>query len=154
MKGKKLLCGLLSCVMLLGCFSVANAAEVDTGAARLEELPYSVVELASVEHRDSNKAVGRATGSVNLTLTARELVAAGSAFQMDKDQTVTIKCSYLPSSASVDFGLIDANGKFHYVSGSNGSVNKSIKITTRGQYTFAIRNNAGVSVTVEGRITY
>ena len=151
MKMKKLLCGLLSCIMLL---SVANAAEVGTGTTCLDDLPYSVIEMSYVEHRDNHNAVGRATGSVNLTLAAREIVTAGSPFQMDKDQTVTIKCSYLPSTASIDFGLVDANGKFHYVSGSNGSVDKSIKITTRGQYTFTIRNNAGRSVTVEGRITY
>ena len=150
-KMKKTLCTLLSCAVLFGCFSSASAAEAAPRTTDLEDLPYYVVELSE---RDVKHSVSRATGSVDITLAARELAAAGSSFQMDYNQVVTIKCSYSPASASVDFGLVDSSNKFHYVSGSNGSVDQSIRVSSRGQYTFAIRNNSGRSVTVNGRITY
>ena len=56
--------------------------------------------------------------------------------------------------ASVDFGLIDSDGVFYPVRGSNGSINQTIRIDLRGTYTFAVRNNSSYKVSVSGFVNY
>ena len=85
-------------------------------------------------------AAGRASGKFDITVTAGE--------------TVTINATYSPSSADIDFGLIDKNGIFHYLKGENGAFNKKIEIPENGTYTFAVRNNSDVSVNVTGFVKY
>ena len=73
---------------------------------------------------------------------------------MEAGETVTIKASYSPFSADMDFGLIAPNGRFYYVSVNDGSVDQTIEITQRGEYVLAIRNNASYSVNVSGYVNY
>ena len=73
---------------------------------------------------------------------------------MDVGETVTIDATYSPRSASVDFGLIAPDGLFYPVRGQNGSINKTIEIVERGNYTFAIRNNSNVNISVSGYVKY
>ena len=73
---------------------------------------------------------------------------------LDSGETVTIKCSYTPANAAVDVGLVSANGTFYYVSSSSGSINKTIEITQRGQYSLGIRNNSSNAIQVTGSIRY
>ncbi len=147
MNVKKLLCGTLSCVMLMCCIGSAGAIQTNNYKS-MDEMSYSMVST-----KVGGFSMERATGSINVTLEPRELVA-GSSFQMERGQIVTIKCTYAPTTASIDFGLLEPNGNFRYISGSNGSVNASIQVDERGSYTFAIRNNSGRSVSVSGRINY
>ena len=72
----------------------------------------------------------------------------------ESGETVTITASYSPASASVDFGLIDSDGLFYPVRGSNGSINQTIRIDLRGTYTFAVRNNSNYTVSVSGFVNY
>lgn len=101
-----------------------------------------------------NKIVLRATGHFDIDIPAKTLSEAGTSFSMEYGETVTIKASYSPYSASVDFGLIDSNGRFYYFTESDGSVDRSIRISSRGTYTFAIRNNASYLVSVSGYVNY
>lgn len=152
MNVKKLLCGTLSCVMLMCCIGSAGAIQANNYKP-MDEMSYSLVSTNAVVYKVDGFSMERATGSINVTLEPRELVA-GSSFQMESGQIVTIKCTYAPTTASIDFGLLDPSGKFRYISGSNGSINASIQVNERGSYTFAIRNNSGRSVSVAGRINY
>lgn len=121
---KKTLCSLLTVVLLISCF----AGMVN--------------------------AAGRASGKFDITVTAGELKPAKTGFPMAAGETVTINATYSPSSADIDFGLIDKNGIFHYLKGENGAFNKKIKIPENGTYTFAVRNNSDVSVNVTGFVKY
>ena len=91
---------------------------------------------------------------MNWTIEADTAMQATTSFSLEADETVTINCSYSPRSASVDFGLIAPDGKFYYVSGSNGSINKTLRVTQRGQYYFAVNNNSDNTITVTGFINY
>lgn len=79
---------------------------------------------------------------------------ASSSFPMEYGETVTITASYTPASASMDFGLIDSDGTFYPVRANNGSINQTIRIDLRGNYTFAIRNNSSYTVNVFGFVNY
>ena len=68
--------------------------------------------------------------------------------------TVTIKAAYTPMDASVDVGLVDSDGAFHYFNVKNGSIDKTIRIETRGNYKLAIRNNSGNVISVSGYVKY
>ena len=75
-------------------------------------------------------------------------------FYLEAGETVTINCSYTPFNASVDFGLIIPDGNFRHANRTNGSINKEIKIYSRGSYRLAIRNNSGRTVYVSGYVNY
>ena len=79
---------------------------------------------------------------------------ANTTFPLDPGEVVTIKASYSPFSANVDFGLIAPNGRFYYVTVTDGSVDQSIEITQRGEYTFAVRNNSSYQINVSGYVNY
>ena len=110
----------------------------------------------NVEHRDHviELSLERASGSFNMTVPAKSILRADKSFPLESGETVTIKATYSPFSASVDFGLVDDNGKFHYLTVSNGTFDKTIKVDTRGNYVFAVRNNSGRSISVSGYVNY
>lgn len=96
----------------------------------------------------------RATGHFDIDVPAKTLRKAGTSFSMEYGETVTIKASYTPFSANVDFGLIDSNGSFYHFTETDGSVDRTIKISTRGEYTFAVRNNSSYPISVSGYVNY
>lgn len=100
------------------------------------------------------RAVTEATGRFTITVEAGKEERARTAFSMEAGEIVTINATYTPFSANVDFGLVDENGIFHYLSGKNGSFNESIEITVRGKYTFAIRNNSDKPIEATGYVNY
>ncbi len=73
---------------------------------------------------------------------------------MDKGERITYTCVYTPKSASVDFGYVDADGFFHKINSTNGSIDETIEIEELGQYRLAIRNNDSRAVTVTGTVKY
>lgn len=98
--------------------------------------------------------ITRATGSFNMTVPAKSTLRADKTFPLEAGETVTIKATYSPFSASVDFGLVDPNGVFYYLTASNGSFDKTIRVEERGNYIFAVRNNSSGSVSVSGYVNY
>lgn len=110
----------------------------------------------NVEHRDHVIELGleRASGSFNMTVPAKSILRADKSFPLEAGETVTIKATYSPFSASVDFGLVDSKGKFHYLTVNNGTFDKTIKVDTRGNYVFAVRNNSSQSISVSGYVKY
>ena len=136
MRTRKVVSFLLA-MMLVGCVGLTASAA-----------SFNDAEVAK------SSTVLRATGHFDIEVPAKTTRKAGTSFPMEYGETVTIKASYSPFSANVDFGLIDSNGRFYYFTETDGSVDKTIKISSRGNYTFAVRNNSSYAISVSGYVNY
>ncbi len=135
MKVKKFICLILTLVVAVSCFRVsAVAAEVT---------PYS-----------DDLAVMRAMGKFDMEVPANSAVKADSSFPLEVGEVVTIKATYSPFSASVDFGVIAPDGLFYGLNTTTGSFDKAIKVNQRGHYYFAVRNNSSETISVSGYVNY
>lgn len=114
-------------------------------------IPVSAMENAS---NGKEMIIARATGRFNMDVSANTSRKASTSFPLEAGEVVTIKASYSPFSANVDFGLIDSSGRFHYVTVTDGSVDEAVTVTERGNYTFAVRNNSSYQVSVSGYVNY
>lgn len=135
MGGRKVFCLLLVCAVLSSCLA-ANAKAADS------------------EGQESVFFITRASGSFKVDIPEKSFFTADTSFSLEAGETVTIKASYTPFTASVDVGLIDSDEVFHFITVTNGSVDQTIEIEERGNYTFAIRNNSSRAVCVSGYINY
>lgn len=133
MKGKKILALVLACMMLFGCLGVCAAAATPQG---------------------TDEIVIMATSRFNTTLAANKTAYVGTGFSLAAGEVVTIKATYTPFNASVDFGLIAPDGLFYGLSGSNGSFDEGIQVNQNGVYRLAIRNRSSVAVDVSGYVNY
>lgn len=129
---------------------VSNRSAV-TDVVKLEDLPNVVLENVEAGVIADH---ARATSSVNWNIDRNSTKKATTSFSLEAEETVTINCSYSPSSASVDFGLIAPDNRFYYLTGSDGSFNETLQVTQRGLYYLAIRNNSSNTVTVTGFVNY
>lgn len=140
MRFKKLICMVLLCMLTVGSISVpVNATEAET---------------TSLVNKAAQLAISRASGSFSMSISAKSKVLADSSFPMEAGETVTINASYSPFDASVDFGLVDSDGVFHYFNITDGSIDKTIRIEKSGNYTLQIRNNSSSEVKVSGFVKY
>ncbi len=98
--------------------------------------------------------VQRATNQFNLKVSSGRVAKAATSFSMGPEETITITASFSPSNASMDFGLMDSDGIFHYVTITGGTINQTFLIEEWGDYTLAIRNNSSSTVTVSGFVNY
>ena len=98
----------------------------------------------------------RATKTFEVTVGAYGNANANAkdSFSMEAGETVRIREIYSPEDASMDFGLIDSAGVFHYVNVKDGSIDQAFKISESGTYRLGIRNNSGKTVTVSGFVRY
>lgn len=140
MRLKRFFCVVLVCMLFVGLVGMP------VGATELED---TVSENAML-----NFMLSRATGSFNMTIPAKTKLSASTSFPLAAGETVTIKASYSPFSASVDFGLIAPNGVYYYFNVTDGSIDKTIQVPESGDYTLQIRNNATVEVEVAGFVNY
>lgn len=67
---------------------------------------------------------------------------------------VTTMFDYSPFSASVDFGVIAPDGLFYGLNTTTGSFDDAIKVSQRGHYYLAVRNNSSKPVHVYGHVNY
>lgn len=141
LKLKKCISIFLLSLVLGGYFSISTAALGIEEKITTEECTIETIEL-------------RATGHFDFTIPANTLTRASTDFPMEYGETVTITATYSPSSASVDFGLIDSESVFHYENTSNGIINQTIRIDERGNYVFAIRNNADCEIHISGFVNF
>lgn len=135
MRLKKLICPIVALLLVVSCFA-------------------GTVSAAEYEKPLDSIAVSRASGRFTVDVPAKTVYKASSSFPLEVGETVTIKASYSPFAANMDFGLIAPNGRFYYVSVDDGSVDQTIEITQRGEYVLAIRNNSSYSVNVSGYVNY
>ena len=114
----------------------------------------SMTAMAAESEPHTKANVARATGRFSMDVPGGALVKASSSFPLEAGETVTIKATYTPFSASVDFGLVDSQGTFYYFNVTDGSVDKTIQVEESGDYTLQIRNNSNVEVKVSGFVNY
>lgn len=116
-------------------------------AAELSAAPYddTAVEMT---------AILRATGSFNVSVNPYARAKGDTDFPLEAGETVRIYATYSPESSSVDFGLVDPDGVFHYVSAENGSFDETFEIPESGNYRLGIKNNSGQTVKVSGFVKY
>lgn len=126
MKMKRCVCLLLAAIAMLSCLTVGISAA----------------------------GISRALGSFNITIKAGRTGKSSTLLPLEAGEKVTIKASYTPFSARVDVGLIDENGLFHYVTVEDGSIDETIVVPSRGNYTFAVRNKSNTEISVTGYIEY
>lgn len=118
--------------------------------------PVSAIKVEPITPQTTikNFASPRATESFSINIPAKTQLSANTSFPLAAGETVTIKASYSPFSASVDFGLVAPNGVYYYFTITNGSIDKTIQVPESGDYTLRIRNNANVEVKVVGFVNY
>lgn len=140
MRWKRIIYMVLACMLILGTISVpAAAAEIENTASESFRMSLSTTREAR---------------SFSVNISAKSSALADNSFLMAAGETLTIKASYLPFGASMDFGLVDSDGVFHYFNTMNGSIDKTIQIDESGSYTLKVRNNSNQEVKVSGFIKY
>lgn len=131
------------------CFGLVLALALVVGS-----LGASVMAAESLSYEEVTTVIPRASGKFSTTISAGKAVKIGSSISMEVGDGALFNASYSPSSASVDFGLIDSDNVFHYINITDGSINCGITVDKRGQYTPAIRNNSSDPVYVTGILEY
>ena len=139
MKLRNVLSMVLACLLTIGLAVPVHAAEV---------------EVSGPQSSPANTIVPFASGSFNLNIPAKTSVTADTSLPLEAGDYVTIQATYAPSSAKVDFGLVAPSGTYYYFSVTGGSIDKTMEIPERGNYTLKIRNNASTSVKVSGFVEY
>ena len=140
MQMKRMLCMVLCCVLLVGVISLsANASEV---------------QATNLELSFDNFVSSCATGSFNWTIPAKTNATGDIVFPLAAGETVTIKASYSPFSASVDFGVIAPDGNYYGFNVTSGSIDKSIRVSENGDYILQVRNNSSTEIEVSGFVNY
>ena len=137
MRMKRMLCAALSCA-LLASGSCVHAQAVEPAAAQ---------RVAGIE-------IQRATNQFIVSVPAKKIRGADISFSMAAEEAITINASYFPATASVDFGLVDSDGIFHYINVTTDSINDKIWVDDWGYYTLAIRNNSSSTIDVSGYVNY
>ncbi len=138
---RKIFCLALVFVSIMGCL-VTNAGAYEDVATDNRDL----VEKEAV--------IMRASGSFNMSIGAYKRTVADKELPLEAGETVRIYATYSPDEASLDFGLIDPGGVFHYINVKTGCIDETIEIPERGNYTLAIRNNSGQTVQISGFVKY
>lgn len=106
------------------------------------------------EIQAENLSVSRASGTFSVSINPRARITGDSDFPLDVGETVRIYATYSPSGADLDFGLIDSDNVFHYVSAESGNVDVTFEIPESGNYRLGIRNNSAQTVKVSGFVRY
>lgn len=135
MKTRRLVCLLLSFLLVVGCLTMPAGAD-------------AVFDL------ELKTVITRATGQLEASIPSKTIAYLDDDISLDSGEVVTYNCTYTPKSASVKFGYIAPDGLFYGLSGSNGNISKGIRVSQRGAYTLAILNNSDVTVTVKGTVNY
>lgn len=134
MRLKRIFCMVLASAIVVSCFGVSTLA-VGQGTQGVGESVY-------------------ATGRFSMDVPGNTTVKANSSFPLEVGEVVTIKATYSPFFASVDFGVIAPDGLFYGLNTTTGSFDKAIKVSQRGSYYFAIRNNSSETISVSGYVNY
>lgn len=154
MKIRKVLQLIFVCMFAVVSLSLTAAAGATDGnyIVRMEDMNCELMDMTKLEVLDENTT--RATKSINTDIPADKTAVSDVKLPLEVGETVTINCSYSPASASMDFGVIAPDGYFYYLSAKEGSINRSIAVSQRGDYSVAIRNNSSNSVRVVGFVNY
>ena len=154
MKCGKILRVLLVCAAMIASSVVpADAAGTKNEYICLEDMAWELVDPSSLRYWKTS-IMPQSQGQVDENFPAHSLCPMDNSIPLEANDIVTFNCSYSPSSASVDFGVIAPNGRFYYINVKGGSINQAIRISQSGSYTVAIRNNSSQTVRVVGFVNY
>lgn len=109
---------------------------------------------AVISEPESETVITRATGRFEKNIPASSIYPVCDSFILNSGDVVSYDCSYTPRDASVKFGYIAPDGYFYGLSGSNGRINKGIRVSQSGTYTLAILNESNEAVYVWGSVDY
>ena len=110
--------------------------------------------IVAMEPMGTGEIAVFATGKFDFEIPGNTARKASSSFPLEAGEVVTIKATYSPFSASVDFGLIAPDGLFYGLNTTTGSFDKAIEVNQRGNYTLAVRNNSAMTISVSGYVNY
>lgn len=96
----------------------------------------------------------RASGRINIKVSAGKIGKASTSFPLEKGDIVEIKASYTPTNVSFNVGLIAPDGQFYYDTVSNGKIDEKIEVSQHGYYTLTIENTSDFDVTINGYVNY
>ena len=116
----------------------------------MEDMEWDLLDPSTVIY---DGAAPLTTGSVNTDISPFSTKAI-SQISLKSGDALTFNCSYSPSSASMDFGVIASSGQFYYINVKGGSISQAIRINQAGSYAVAIRNNSSQTVRVVGFVDY
>ena len=155
MNTRRLFTMLLSCALLLGCTTPRARASCapNAGILSMDDLKAEWIDPSTVEYLETN-GILRTRTTVDGDYSAQSIVAVTRSISLRNGSVVTFDCSYSPSSASMDFGVITSSGRFYSINGREGSINQAIEISQAGSYQVAIRNNSSQTVSVTGFVDY
>ena len=92
---------------------------------------FGCVGMVAAEDVPKVAAVERATGSFKTTVKPGVIAKRTTKLPLEAGEEVTIKATYSPYSVSVDVGLIDSDGIFHFITVSDGIIDEKIAVTER-----------------------
>lgn len=96
----------------------------------------------------------RASGRINIKVSAGKIGKASTSFPLEKGDIVEIKASYAPADVSFNVGLIAPDGQFYYDTVSDGKIDEKIEVSQHGYYTLTIENTSDFDVTINGYVNY
>ena len=141
---KRHLCLFLLLIIMVSCLGTVYVEAVNTNMPKGEKIGNYSVTATSL----------RAVNSFSMDIPAGKIMSAGKSISLAAGETVTIDAVYDPVTASVDFGLIAPNGLFYPVRASDGHIQATLKVPSRGKYTLAVRNNSDYEISVSGFVNY
>ena len=123
---------------------------------KAEDIAIDISALACerVDSIENVQVLPYATISFDWSISAGKIKKNSNRYPMLKNETITIEATFTPRDADVDFGLIAPNGRFYYLSGSNGQIDQAIRVDQSGDYYLAVRNNSDKSVKATGFVYY
>ena len=136
MRMRKFFVMMMVLVTMVSCFSV------------------NVSAIEGFSNEDESFSIIRAMGKFDMDVPGNTSVKADSSFPLEVGEIVTIKATYSPFTASVDFGLIAPDGLFYGINTQDGVFDKAIEVNQRGYYTLAVRNNSSKTIHVSGHVNY
>ena len=132
MQIRRKICAVLVCILVMGTLAIPASAAENAGDT------ISPFASAGFEFSISPKWDKEATTDF--------LLAAG--------ETIEIEATYKPSSASVEFIIVEPDGTLRSLSGTNGSIHKTVRVPESGSYSLVVRNNSNSTVEVTGEVYY
>ena len=155
MKLKRFLSVLLVYAAIAACLPIPVSASESPcdHIISLEDLEWEWIDLTAVECPEDG-IMPMADASAGGLYSPHSISYVTSFIDFNVNDVITFNCSYSPSPASVDFGVITSSGKFYSINVKEGSINQAIRINQAGSYAVAIRNNSSQTVSVVGFVEY
>lgn len=123
-------------------------------AGVLAASPVQAAGILNEEAKLQQDVMPCATSSLSFDIPANTKATVGNEFTLAAGETVTFKGSYSPFTAELYIGLLSSDGVFYYEIATNGSIDKTIRVSKSGTYKLQFRNTSNTAVTLTGSVNY